>query len=117
MAKHRSKFEGEVAELFNENAYECEKLSYIVPAKECKYLVDFVENGVYFEVKGRFRTLDEARKYLFIRECNPNIDLRFIIMDEKTLMPRSKKKTMKQWLEDNGFQVYTLDEFKKMKEI
>lgn len=114
---YRSKFEQEVSGLFTDGCYECEKLEYTIPEKKCKYLIDFKdEDGVYFEVKGRFRTLDEARKYLYIRDCNPNIDLRFIIQDEKTLMPRSKKKTMKRWLEDNGFKVYLLDDLKKNKE-
>lgn len=105
--KYRSKFEEEVDKWFGDRAcYECEKIEYEKPSEKHFYTPDFTNGNVRYEVKGRFRDIDEAKKYLFIRDSNPDLDLRFIIASEKTMMPRSKKTTIKQWLEKNGFTVY-----------
>lgn len=111
LGKYRSHFEMEVAKKMPDNTYEIEEISYEVPAKTHKYKPDFTltdENGnkTYIEVKGRFRSKEEADKYLNIRSSNENIDLRFIIMDKKTLMPNCKKTTIAEWLKKNGFVYY-----------
>ena len=107
--KYKSHFEMEVAEKLGEENYEVSELTYEVPATEHHYIPDFTINAiepVYIECKGRPRTTEEMKKYLWIRECNKGIDLRFIIMDKKTLMPRSKKTTVYEWLVKHNFTVY-----------
>lgn len=123
LGKFRSHFEMTVAEKMPDNScYECEEVEYKIPEEPHKYTPDFVitaKDGhkVYLEVKGRFRTKAEADKYIHIRNSNQNMDLRFIIMDAKTLMPRSKKTTMKQWLEKNGFTVYVWPNIPNLKKL
>lgn len=109
--KFKSHFELEASEKLGADNYEVAELSYTIPAELHKYIPDFTTtaqdgHSVHFETKGRFRTKAEADKYIFVRDSNPGIDIRFVIMSDKTLMPRSKKTTMKDWLVKNGFQVY-----------
>lgn len=109
--KYKSHFELEMSYRMPEDSYECDELTYTIPATEHKYIPDWTVTAsdghkIYLESKGRFRTKAEADKYLLVRDSNPGIDLRFVIQSEKTLMPRSKKTTMKQWLEKNGFKTY-----------
>lgn len=104
--KHRSKLEDEVSKIMPDGTYECEKIEYTIPATIHRYTPDFTTGEIRWEVKGRFRDIDEAKKYLYVKQSNPDIDLRFIISSEKTMMPKSKKTTMKEWLEKNGFVVY-----------
>lgn len=103
---YRSNLEEEVSKIMPNGTYECEKIEYTIPATTHNYTPDFTTGKIRWEVKGRFRDIDEARKYIFIKDSNPDIDLRFIISSEKTMMPKSKKTTMKGWLEKNGFTVY-----------
>lgn len=109
--KFKSHFEVEVSDKLGADNYEISELSYEVPATPRKYVPDFTvkaQDGhdIYIECKGFFRNKTEADKYIYVRECNPNIDLRFILMDKKTLMPRSKKTTVAEWLKKNGFVYY-----------
>jgi hypothetical protein len=44
-----------------------------------KYLPDFLlPNGIYLEVKGRFK-LEDRKKHLFVREHHPDLDIRFCL--------------------------------------
>ena len=109
--KYKSHFEMEVAEKLGEENYEVSELTYEVPAVPHIYIPDFTvtaQDGhkINFECKGRFRTKAEADKYIYVRDSNPDIDLRFILMDKKTLMPRSKKTTVYEWLVKHNFTVY-----------
>lgn len=109
VGKYKSHFEMEVAEKLGEENYEVSELTYEIPATEHHYIPDFTINAiepVYIECKGRPRTTEEMKKYIWIRECNKGIDLRFILMDKKTLMPRSKKTTVYEWLLKHNFTVY-----------
>ena len=108
--KYKSHFELEASGKLGDENYEVVNISYTIPAEDHSYTPDFsvtAQDGhyVHFETKGRFRSKAEADKYLYVRDSNPEIDLRFVIMSDKTLMPRSKK-TMYEWLKKNGFQVY-----------
>lgn len=122
LGKYKSHFEMEVAEKLGGDNYEVSELEYEEPAVKHKYTPDFstvAQDGhtIHWETKGRFRTIAEAKKYLYVRDSNDGIDLRFIIMDKKTLMPRSKKTTIFSWLTKNNFEVYVypnLPNFKKL---
>lgn len=109
--KFRSHFELEASSKLGKDNYEVTELSYTIPAEQHKYIPDFTTTAqdhhqIHWETKGRFRTKAEADKYIYVRESNPGIDIRFVIMSDKTMMPRSKKTTMYEWLKKNGFQVY-----------
>lgn len=122
LGKYKSHFEMEVAEKLGSENYEVSELEYEVPATPHHYTPDFTleyptREPVYIECKGRPRTTEEMKKYLYIRECNQGIDLRFIIMSKDTLMPRSKKTTLYEWLVKHNFTVYVypnLPNFKKL---
>lgn len=119
--KYRSHFELEVSQIMPENSYECTQLAYTIPAVERQYIPDFTITAtdghtIHFECKGRFRTKAEADKYLYVVNSNPDIDLRFIIMDKKTMMPRSKT-TMYDWLKKNGIKTYVWPNIPKIKQI
>lgn len=71
------------------------------------YNPDFVSKEhpeIYYEAKGRFRTFDEAKKYVHFRESNPHITIRFIITDpSKEAYPQTKM-SMGAWLTKHGFE-------------
>jgi len=108
--KYRSEFEKRLhLNTFPDWDYESCKITYTEPATLREYTPDFtrVIDGitVHIEAKGRFRTLDEARKYLYIRDgLSDNEKLVFVIGSKKTKMPRCKKLTIASWLEKNGFE-------------
>ena len=109
--KFKSHFEMEVAAKMPENSYECEEISYEVPSISKIYHPDFVTTDneghkIYWETKGRPHSTDEMTKYIYVRNSNQDIDLRFILMDKKTLMPRCKKTTVADWLKKNNFTYY-----------
>ena len=81
------------------------------------YEPDFVyetqTKKIYIEVKGRFRTRDEARKYVDIaKSLKPNEELRFIFQKPTTAMPFAKRRadgskfTMEEWANKNNFKFY-----------
>lgn len=122
VGKFKSHFELEVSEKLGDENYEVSELEYEEPAVKHKYVPDFTTvaqdgHNIYWELKGRLRTLEEGKKYIWVRDSNPEIDLRFIIMDKKTLMPRSKKTTLYEWLKKNGFTVYVFPDIPNIKKL
>lgn len=120
--KFKSHFELEVAERLGDENYEISELEYEEPAVKHKYVPDFTTvaqdgHNIFWELKGRLRTLAEGKKYILVRDSNPEIDLRFIIMDKKTLMPRSKKTTLYEWLKKNNFLVYVYPDIPNIKKL
>ncbi len=78
-----------------EVGYEPFKLPYTIK-RETNYIPD-----IYFEydhieyvgeVKGRFRTVDEAKKYIDFRRCYPDIIFFFILEKPNTAMAGAKKR-------------------------
>ena len=116
--KYDSKFEKEVHEIMQGCEYHPkERLLYIVPKQ---YEPDFVYKSRgktwYIEAKGRFRTSEEARKYVIIAETlSPKEELVFLFQRANTPMPGSKRRkdgtryTMQEWAEKHGFRWYTLN--------
>jgi len=89
------------------------------------YEPDFVfrtkTKTIYIEVKGRFRTRDEARKYVDIRDSlKRNEELRFIFQKPTTAMPFAKRRadgskfTMQEWAKKNGFKFYSPETLPKI---
>jgi hypothetical protein len=57
-----------------------------------KYLPDFLlPNGIYLEVKGRFK-LEDRKKHLFVREHHPDLDIRFVFD-----YPNSDHRVIEEW--------------------
>ena len=90
------------------------KLKYV---QKKHYEPDFVyHNGkftVYIEVKGRFRTSGEARKYVDVAlGLQKNEELVFVFSDPKKPMPNAKarrdgsKRTHGEWAADYGFRFF-----------
>jgi len=95
-----------------------ERLEYTI---NHKYQPDFVLSSNprrVIEVKGRFRDSNEASKYKWIRDCNPDYELVFIFQNPNTPMPFSKvrkcgtKMTHGEWATKWKFEWYTRETFK-----
>ena len=116
--KYDSKFEKEAHDIMQGCEYHPEqRLFYLVPKH---YEPDFVytHSGKtwYIEAKGRFRTSEEARKYVIISETlGPKEELVFLFQRPRTPMPGSRRRkdgtryTMEEWAEKNGFRWYTIE--------
>lgn len=105
--------------------YEAIKIPYIVPAKKRNYVPDFVynpksrrrvkkvislddlKNMIVIETKGRL-TASDRKKMLWVKENNPEIDIRFVFPNNSILSKAKKgrdggKYRYSDWCEDNGF--------------
>lgn len=85
-------------------------IEYTVPARDAKYTPDFeVKKNHVLEAKGRFRTMAEAKKYIHVRDSNPDLILEFVFENPECPMPGARrrrdgtKRTMREWAEENGF--------------
>lgn len=118
MKKFDSKFEKEAYALMRGCEYHpAKQIFYLVPKH---YEPDFVyttkTHTVWIEAKGRFRTSDEARKYVHIAETlGPKEELVFLFQKPNTPMPGSRRRkdgtryTMEEWADKQGFRWYTLE--------
>jgi len=116
--KYDSKFEKTAHEIMHGCEYHPEqRIFYLVPKH---YEPDFVyttqSKTWYIEAKGRFRTSEEARKYVIIAETlGPKEELVFLFQRANTPMPGSRRRkdgtryTMEEWAEKHGFRWYTLE--------
>lgn len=113
--------------VLKDTQYHPSYLKYKVPEKEHTYRPDFLfvpyDNSpgpdrlkYYIEVKGRFRDVDEASKYLYVRECmTEGQRLVFLFMNPYLAMPGARKRkdgsiaTHSSWATKNGFKWYTKD--------
>ena len=77
-------------------------IRYIVPAKEHRYLADFLlGNGIIIEAKGMFSS-DDRKKHLFIKQQYPQLDIRFLFMNANNKLSKSSRTTYAMWCEKNG---------------
>jgi hypothetical protein len=101
---YRSKLEAKVAELLPVVEYEAEKLKYTVPASTHTYITDFrLAPRSYIEVKGRLLP-SERKKYLLVRECNPDITLRFFFDKSDNKIYKGSPTTYADWCDKNNFE-------------
>ena len=105
--KFRSNFERTVAEDLDirniEYEFEPYTIPYIIPAKDRTYLPDFIlSNGIVIECKGWFNVADR-QKMLYVRECNPNLDIRFVLMSPNSTISKKSKTTYAMWCDRHGF--------------
>tara|TARA_R100000426_G_scaffold84258_1_gene63306 strand:+ start:238 stop:720 length:483 start_codon:yes stop_codon:yes gene_type:complete len=104
---YRSGLEGRVAkELIDAGvagAYEALKIPYIQPAKDRVYTPDFVlPNGVIVETKGIF-TVEDRQKHLWVRDCHPELDIRFVFYNSRQKIRKGSKTTYAMWCDANSF--------------
>ena len=118
MKKYDSKFEKAAHEIMQGCEYHPEKhIFYLVPKHyEPDFVYKYHSKTWYIEAKGRFRTSEEARKYVIIAETlSPKEELVFLFQRPNTPMPGSRRRkdgtryTMEEWAEKHGFRWYTLD--------
>lgn len=86
------------------------KLDYVISGKT--YQPDFVDPhnpNIVYEAKGYFRTFEEAKKYIHVRMCHPNIIIRFIVGRSNSRAYPQSKQTMGDWLTKQGFEWCTED--------
>lgn len=118
--KFDSKWEKTLHEglLKNADYHTKDHVSYSIPKT---YKPDFIvrrsDGDIYVEAKGRFRDRDEARKYIFIKECVDRFV--FLFMDPDKPMPFAKKRkdgtkqSHAQWAEKQGIEWFTEETFPK----
>lgn len=83
--------------------YEQHALRYTKPAKEHRYIPDFVLPGnIVIETKGRFLT-DDRQKHKLIKAQHPELDIRFVFSNSKQRISKTSSTTYAKWCEDNGF--------------
>lgn len=104
---YRSGLEASVASQLNasgvEYQYEKVKINYVIPASNHYYLADFVlANGIIVETKGRWLPHDR-KKHLYIRQCNPELDIRFVFSNSRTKIAKGSNTTYAMWCERHGF--------------
>ena len=90
-----------------EYTYETEKISYIQPAKKRTYKPDFIKtkkNGekLYIETKGRLTAADR-KKHEWVKDQNPNLDIRFVFTNSNTRIAKNSKTTYAEWCIKHGF--------------
>ena len=103
----RSGLEGKVAEhldcLAIDYQYEPYAIEYIQPEKKRKYTPDFIlPNGIIIETKGRF-LVDDRQKHLMIRDCHPELDIRFVFTNSRNKISKTSKTTYADWCDKHGF--------------
>jgi hypothetical protein len=103
-SKYRSKFEerlaGGLAKRGIAFSYETSRFDYTVLRR---YTPDFVfDNGVIIEAKGYF-TSEDRTKHLRVRECNPELDIRFCFQNASNKLNKKSKTSYADWCDKHGF--------------
>ena len=105
-SRFRSAFEARFARDLRErkirSAYEAYKIRYV--PKTRLYTPDFYvkDFDFYVETKGRFVSSDRA-KHLLIKEQHPDLDIRFIFMNDKIRLEKRSKTTYGDWCNKHDF--------------
>ncbi len=83
--------------------YEARKLPYSKPETQHNYTPDFMlDNGIFIETKGRF-TLEDRKKHIWVRDCHPDLDIRFVFNRSKSPTSKGAKGTYADWCNKHGF--------------
>lgn len=108
---YRVKFEYDLAKQIERAGYdiyyEAITVNYTVPTSNHKYTPDFIlpkrfKDFILVEAKGRM-TLEMRKKYLYIKQSRPELDLRFVFLEPTRKIRKGSKTTYAQWAEKNGF--------------
>ena len=108
---YRSGLEEKISEQLNslqvDFSYETEKIYYTQPPKKRSYKPDFITtkkdgNKLYIETKGRL-TASDRKKHEWVKDQNPNLDIRFVFTNSNTKIAKNSKTTYADWCNKNGF--------------
>jgi len=102
-SKFRSKFEERLAAGLKRRgvsfSYESCRYEFTVVRR---YTPDFIfPNGVVVEAKGYFTSADRT-KTLRVRECNPDLDLRFCFQNADNKLNKKSKTSYGDWCDKHG---------------
>jgi hypothetical protein len=105
---YKSSLEEKVAKQLEEAGvkyeYEGFKLDYKVPARKSRYTPDFVfQKPIVIETKGYFRTAADRQKLVFVRDNNPEIDIRIIFQNSNKPIYKGSPTTYAKWASEQGF--------------
>ena len=103
-SKYRSRFEAQLALTLERVGapfdYESLKVKY---TKESTYTPDFIlPNGIIIEAKGYWIPADRT-KHLRVRDCNPELDIRFCFQNAHNTLSKKSKTTYGEWCDKHGF--------------
>lgn len=121
MNKRRSRLEQKFEYILNDleipYTYETTVIPYTIPESLHKYTVDwsFPHNNILIESKGYLSDHAERKKYILIKQQNPEIDLRFVFLDEHKLCG-GMKTTHGEWAKKHGFPYCTIKDYDIIKE-
>jgi len=111
--KYRSGSERTTAEYLRSVKVKYEFEPYYIPymwIESKRYLPDFIlPSGIILEVKGRF-TLEDRKKHLFLRESNPDLDVRFVFDRPASKLYKRSKTTYADWCNKHGFKYCKLSD-------
>jgi hypothetical protein len=108
---YRSVLEEKVSEQLNllqvNFSYETEKIYYLQPAKKRSYKPDFITikkdgSKLFIETKGRL-TASDRKKHEWVKDQNPNLDIRFVFTNSNTKIAKNSKTTYADWCNKHGF--------------
>ena len=74
-----------------------------------------VYNNIHIESKGYLSDNAERQKYILIKKQNPNLDLRFVFLDEDKLCG-GMKTTHGEWAKKHGFLYCSIKDYDIIKE-
>jgi len=114
---YKNKFEHDIGKILKEADYES-KARVVEYHIDAKYNVDFTFKHIpwlLIEAKGRFHDgSNEARKYLWVKKCNPKLEFVFIFSNLNSIAYSGLKRrkdgsylTMGEWAAKNGFVAFT----------
>jgi hypothetical protein len=88
-------------------SYETDKISYTQPSTDRTYTPDFVLNKkiggkMYIETKGRW-VRDDRKKFDWIFEQHPLIDIRFVFQNPNAKLYKGSKTTYSQYCDKKGW--------------
>lgn len=119
---YRSKFELEIAKWLAQEGikftYEPCKIEYVVPASNHKYTPDWQineDNTIYWESKGNLTAKDRT-KLLHIKESNPNLTIRILLMNSNVKISKTSKTTFGMWCEKHDFEWCDWNDKRKLKQ-
>ena len=105
-----SKLELELSKVMTECDWKPNSIKYTM---EKTYNPDACYGNTIIEIKGRFRTSEEAKKYIWIRDNLPRgKELVFVFSNPRTPMPRARKRkdgtrrSVSDWANHHGFTWY-----------
>jgi hypothetical protein len=86
--------------------YEPSTITYSVPARQARYLPDFVvaDTPIIIETKGWFGRsgAKERQKLVLLKEQHPDIDFRIVFSDANKKIYKGSKTTYAKWATDHG---------------